>query len=134
MTNAPPLILVVDDHADTRQLLVRVLIVTGYRAVAVADGLQGLLFLSENRPDLVILDRMMPGMDGMEVLRTMRQTPRDREVPVILYSAGTDAEQADEALRLGAQAYVSKGTGWETLLYQIERLVGRPQGVPDKAS
>ena len=102
-------VLVVDDHVDTGQVLVRLLRHSGCDAASVESGLAALSHVGERHTDLVILDVMMPGMTGLDVLRQLRRDPRFAALPVVMYSACTDDACRGEALRLGAQDYVVKG-------------------------
>jgi CheY-like chemotaxis protein len=117
-------ILVVDDHVDTRAALVRLLVLDGYKPVGVGSGRDALRFLETNRPRLVVLDYSMPDIDGITVFRTMKADARLRDVPVVMFSA-FDGPTRDEALREGMAAYVVKGTlDWAVLRKEIARLAG----------
>src|SRR5213592_2869937 len=102
------MILVVDDHDDTRSLLIKLLKVSGYEAVGVSDGGQALLFLKTHRPKLVVLDCHMPRLDGFGVLRAVRSDAALGDLPVLMFSADPSAEHA--ALKHGAQGFILKGS------------------------
>ena len=104
-------ILIVDDHAETCRGLARLLRHAGHDSVCLHSGDAALAYLSHNAdlPDLVILDVMMPGTDGMEVLRRVRADPRTQEVPVVMFSALGDDQSRAEAMRHGANDYWVKG-------------------------
>src|SRR5688500_10895093 len=103
-------ILVVEDHEDTRRVLVRLLQHDGYEAVGVADGQQALLFLQTHKPHLMILDCDMPCVDGLGVLRTVRADERLREIPVVMFTADAAANVRLAVERLGVQGWVTKGS------------------------
>ena len=84
------MVLVVDDYPDAGRMLVRRLNLLGFDAVAVASGPDAFGYLDGHRVALVIVDVMMPGMDGMEVLRRVWAAPRTAAVPVVLFSAEDD--------------------------------------------
>ena len=107
---APATVLVVDDVDDARDLLARLLRRAGYRAVTAADGEAALAAVDAEDPDLVLLDLMMPGMDGLEVLRRLRADARRRDVTVVMFTAVADRRCVAEARQLGAADYVVKGT------------------------
>ena len=88
-------LLVVDDELSILEALRDVLSLEGYEVVTAYNGAEGLKRLSEALPDLVLLDLMMPVMDGREMLRRMREDPRLEELPVVIMSAGriSDAER-----------------------------------------
>jgi len=79
-------ILAIDDDPDTREMYRRMLRDEGHDAILAADGVEGLQLLEE-KPDLVILDLRLPGMDGYEILRTMKLDPGTSDIPVLVVSA-----------------------------------------------
>ncbi len=106
MTEAasPARILVAEDDPALREALRDVLALAGYAAAIVSDGVQALAAARAAPPDLVILDHLMPGMDGLSVLRALQQDPRLRAIPVIIL---TGAAQ-DVAPQAGAAAIIEK--------------------------
>lgn len=102
-------ILVVDDHPDLGRVMVRLLTLAGYVAAHVKDGPAALQHLRQSRPGLVLLDIMMPGMNGLDVLRAIREDAALRDQPVVVYSALDDPASRREALSLDAQGYIVKG-------------------------
>ena len=102
-------ILVVDDSPDNNEMLCRLLRTCGHRAVAAFSGEGALALLGTERPQLVILDVMMPGMDGLEVLRLIRSNAATATLPVVLFSAVADQHYADHARRKGANDFWVKG-------------------------
>ena len=103
-----PLILLVDDQPVGLRALVSVFERQGYELVLASDGAEAIASLNARRPDLVLLDVMMPVMDGFEVCRTIRSTPATSTVPVILVTAYDDREARLEAQRSGADDLVAK--------------------------
>lgn len=121
---SPKSVLVVDDHADTAEVLSRMLERRGYRAAAALSGQEALARMAGERPSLVVLDVMMPGMDGAELLRRIRRDPKLADVPVMVFSADFSHERMRELMGLGARDYVVKGTaGWEQVLTRVARCV-----------
>jgi CheY-like chemotaxis protein len=109
--SAGRIILIVDDVADARDMLARLLRLDGHDARTAEDGEAALAAVESDPPDLVLLDLTMPDMDGLEVLRRLRDRPGGgRSVPVVMFSAVPDPRLADEARRLGAVDYVVKGS------------------------
>lgn len=102
-------VLIVDDHPDVCRVVSRLVRTTGHDSVVAPGGGAALAFLAETIPDLVILDAMMPFIDGMEVLTSIRRDPRTQTIPVVMYSALSDPETRRRALELGASAYWVKG-------------------------
>ncbi len=101
-------VLIVDDNVKSCRPLVRLLEFVGHHAFFVHDGRTALAMLDRVRPDMILLDVMMPGMDGIEVLRTIRRHPLHKDLPVVVYSARDDNETIDQALSSGAQDYLVK--------------------------
>ena len=111
-------ILVVDDEPLVRDLLVQFLSLRGYRALGVKDGAEALSMVEQAPPDLILLDLIMPGMDGVEVLRQLRQ----REYPggVIIITGSHDEDRLDEAWAMGPQEVIGKPVDLEQLLISIQ--------------
>ena len=121
-----PAVLVVDDNLENCRPLVRLLEYMGHHAAWATSGGEALAFLERERVKMVILDVMMPDMDGFEVLRAVRAEPRHDALPVVMFSGSSDAEDIARATRLGAQGYLVKGrTDFDLLQAVIEAHVGR---------
>ena len=113
-------VLVVDDHADTAEILSRMLERRGYRAAAATSGKEALARMAGEVPSVVVLDVMMPEMNGAELLREMRENPQLSDVPVMVFSADFSFDRMREMMDLGANDYVVKGTaGWDQVLRRI---------------
>jgi twitching motility two-component system response regulator PilH len=120
-------ILIVDDHTDTTHPLRLLLKRHGYDAEAVSSGDEALRRMRADRPQLVMLDVMMPGMSGMQVLRSIKADPELRDIPVIMYSAGINISDKEEARKLGAREWLTKGqVKWKDLVSRIEQHAGAP--------
>lgn len=100
-----PYIIVVDDDQEMLKILNRTLELEGYDVAITADGSSALALLEERSPDLIILDIMMPGPDGFEVLKLIRQRSN---IPVIMLTARCEVASLQRALFLGADDYVKK--------------------------
>jgi DNA-binding response OmpR family regulator len=118
-------ILVVDDDADIRGLLRELLERRGFAVVEAADGRQALQELYAGRPDLILLDVGMPGMDGWTTLERIRELS---EVPVVMLTARSEELEKTRGLRAGADDYVTKPFGRQELLARIEGLLRRAGG------
>jgi len=117
------MIWVVDDHTDTAELVVAILRRHRLAAEAFVGAAPVLQKLQNARPDLIILDMMMPEIDGIELLRRLRSTEGGRNIPVIIYSADFTQKRMQEAIELGASAYFVKGTvGFNTILQAVSQL------------
>ena len=101
-------ILIVDDDLDTLRLVGLMLQRQGYNIVAATNGEQGLAKAFEEKPDLILLDVMMPEMDGYEVCRRLQADVKTREIPVIFVTAKADEQDEEFGLGLGAVDYITK--------------------------
>jgi DNA-binding response OmpR family regulator len=103
-------ILVIDDNDDIRGLLSLVLQKEGYEVLEAAGGSEALIKINESKPDLILLDVMMPGLSGLEVLATIRESKEKKisEVPVIMITAKSTIDDIDAAIELGANSYIVK--------------------------
>src|SRR3954453_3993851 len=118
-------ILVVDHDFEARTLLSKILTAEGI-AVRVADGGElALASLAVNRPELILVDLRMPGMDGLEVCRRLKQRAGSRDIPVIFLSASGDLADLLEGFRLGAGDFISKPLHREELLAPVGTHVER---------
>lgn len=115
-----PVLLLVDDDQNTSRAMSRLLERVGYTAVCLSSGAEAIHVLKDLRFDLVILDWMMPEMDGLQVLQRLRDDPDTCDVRVMMYSAACDAEMEREALRLGALECVLKSGGFPALFDRVE--------------
>lgn len=113
-------ILVIDDHQAILQLFERYLAPHHYEVKKAQSGLEGLAMAAENPPDLIILDVMMPAMDGWQVLRSLKQNPITQEIPIIICSV---LKEPELALSLGAQVYLKKPVDRLDLLKTVEQLL-----------
>ncbi|MEH2166914.1 MAG: ATP-binding protein [Nostoc sp.] len=112
-------ILLVDDNADMRDYVQR-LLSQRYEVEAVADGMAALAAIQAQRPDLILSDVMMPGLDGFELLHQLRANPQTRELPAILLSAQAGEEACLEGLAAGADDYLIKPFSARELLARVE--------------
>ncbi len=113
-------VLVIDDNVDTLQLLERYLAATRYRFVAAPDPQRALALAEELAPQVVVLDVMLPGIDGWELLGRLRAHPRTHAIPIIIC---TVLPQDQLALALGATAFIRKPVDRSAFLSALDRLV-----------
>ena len=117
-------ILVVDDIEMNRDMLARRLIKKGFAVDVAEDGFQALDWLDKNPCDLVLLDIMMPGMSGIEVLEKVRETRDGTELPIIMATAKDTRDDIVGALRLGANDYVTKPIDFPVVLARVNAQLG----------
>ena len=121
----PKTILICDDDPLLVDLLEYRLTSRGYAVAVAEDGGKALRRLQEMRPDAVLLDAMMPVIDGYEVLRKIRETPETADIPVIMLTARKQEQDIVMALELGANDYLVKPFIPEELVARLARLLGR---------
>ena len=117
-------ILVADDDALLLQLVEHKLKARGFEVRCAKDGESALEMASEHRPDLIVLDGMMPGLDGTEVLRRLHAMPATSKVPVIMLTARKQEQDIVSALSLGARDYLVKPFMPEELVMRIRNVLG----------
>ena len=122
-------ILIVEDDNNIADLLRLYLEKEGYQATIAADGTQGIDLYRKLRPDLVLLDVMMPGVDGWGVLRAIRQ---DSQTPVIMLTAKGETTDKVSGLKQGADDYITKPFEMKEVLARIEAVLRRAAGDGDK--
>src|SRR4051812_8494977 len=127
-----PLVLVVEDEAALATLLRYNLEKQGFRVEEAGDGQEALVRIAETRPDLVLLDWMLPVMSGIEVCRQIRRKASTRDLPVIMVTARTEDQDAVRGLNTGADDYITKPFNIEALLARMRALLRRSNAVPVK--
>ncbi|HEY7577083.1 MAG TPA: phosphate regulon transcriptional regulator PhoB [Acetobacteraceae bacterium] len=127
-----PLVLVVEDEAALATMLRYNLEKQGFRVEEASDGQEALTRIAETRPDLVLLDWMLPQMSGLEVCRQIRRRQATRDLPVIMVTARTDDQDAVRGLNTGADDYIAKPFSMDALLARIRALLRRSNALPVK--
>lgn len=122
-----PLVLVVDDEDMTRKLLRLMLERDGYAIVEAEDGVRALEEIAKQQPDIVILDVMMPNMDGFTLCQMVRSQPQTADLPIIMLSARSQLEAVRAGIQAGANRYMTKPISKPELVQMIEELLsGEP--------
>lgn len=135
--NAPPVaplrVLIVEDERSLTDVLSYNLRKEGYEAIVAHDGLEGLRKAQTLLPDLIILDLMLPVMEGKEVLRELRSGERTRDIPVIILTARSEETDQVVGFSLGCDDYVTKPFHVKVLVQRIKAIQRRAQGGGDPA-
>jgi len=126
----PTIILVVDDDSSTLRLLGYMLERGGFQVKMAGDGEDGLAMAYQQPPNLVILDVMMPGLNGYQVCERLRADPRTAHVPIIILTARSQRIDQQTALEAGADLYLSKPITPDQLVEKVNELLSRPTDVP----
>lgn len=101
-------VLVVDDNQDAVNILVALLKKAGYSVAVAKDGLEAIRMIRDEDPALVLLDIMMPKMDGFEVCQAAKSSTRTKDIPIVMITGKTDNDSRYRALKLGATDYLTK--------------------------
>lgn len=120
-------IMVVEDDQDIRELISYNLGKEGYTVVPVESGEQALKLIETANPDLIVLDIMLPSMDGIEVLRNLKQGSRHANIPVIMATAKSEDSDIITGLELGADDYIAKPFSPKVLIARVRSLLRRTQ-------
>lgn len=122
--SVPPRVLVVDDSATARDIYSTFLSHAGYEVIEAADGSSGLERVEADRPDLVILDVVLPRMDGLEVMRHIRSSATAGDTPIICVTASISDEYRARAGELGCQAFLEKPDAGGRMLDVVRKVLG----------
>ena len=116
-------VLIVDDEPMARTLLRLMLVRAGFNVFEAEDGFDALEKVRKHQPDVVLLDVMMPGMDGFAVCETLRGEASTATLPIVMLSAKTDLESMNKGLRVGATKYLTKPISPEELTQHVREVL-----------
>ena len=127
--NSTPLVLIVEDNARNMTLVRDILSYAGYRTLEASDGEQGVALAHSHRPDLILMDIQLPGIDGVEALAQLRADPSTAQIPVAAFTAFAMNDDRERFLHAGFQGYIEKPLSVQELPSQVQALLGtRPAG------
>jgi DNA-binding response OmpR family regulator len=131
MTQDKSKVLVVDDNQDIRELVMHILDADGFHVFSAPDGDNAKAILQSNQVDLILLDVMMPGTSGLELLQEIRtgSLKAHREVPVIMITAMAGTEDIDKALAIGANSYIVKPFRAALIRDKVRQILQMPENV-----
>ncbi len=118
-------ILIADDSSTVRRLVAARLSADGYQVLEAADGAEAVELARSGRPDLLVLDKVMPKMDGFEVVRALREDPRTASVPIVMLTERTSEQDVLGGLGLGVEEYMPKPFSPLELSLRVRRLLAR---------
>lgn len=121
--NQPKTVLIVEDEPDAAELFAEMMRVNGFRVLKTYSSTPAIEMLASDRPDIVILDLMMPDVSGLEVLRFMRRDPNLINIPVIVVSAKSMPADIKIGMEAGASAYLTKPVGYLDLKHAVEKFI-----------
>ena len=120
-------ILVVDDESEIHQMLAEQLSDTGYETIIASDGDEALRKIQLNRPDLVILDVVMPKMDGPTVCAALKEDPRTKNIPIIFLTGLRPKEDELRGVEIGGYPVFAKPFNFEELLGTVREMINKPK-------
>jgi len=127
----PKKILIVDDNVDSRELVVKILKHSGYQTVEAVDGEDALEKAVEERPDLILMDRSLPKIDGYEVTRRLKSQKALKDTPIVALTAHAMRGDREKALEAGCEGYISKPINVRALPEQVKAYL---QGKRERSS
>lgn len=119
-------ILIVDDEEDIRELVELNLSQEGYKVIACETGEQALETVDSKLPDLIILDLMLPGIDGLEVCKKLKSNLKAENIPIVMLTAKGEESDIVTGLELGAEDYVTKPFSGKVLVARVRRILRKP--------
>lgn len=122
---APPTVLLIEDDPQVSRFACSTLRLEGYRPYAAATGAEGLTAARCRLPSTILLDLMLPGMGGIEVLRLLKADPATAAIPVVIFSASTWGDEERQTRELGAAGYLRKPASAGELVAAVHRALGR---------
>lgn len=131
-TMADEKILIIEDDSDISELVQYNLEREGYKVVTASDGEVGYTKALQHRPNLIVLDLMLPGMDGLSVCRQLRAHPETKFTPIVMLTAKNEESDVVIGLEMGADDYLSKPFSPKELVARIRAVLRRPSGLPAK--
>jgi DNA-binding response OmpR family regulator len=126
MTSPEKTVLIIEDEADAAELFAEMMRVSGFRVLKTTSSTPALSLIATEKPDIVILDIMMPEVSGLDILQEMRRDPALTGVPVILVSAKSMPADIRHGMEAGASTYLTKPVGFLELKEAVERALGNP--------
>ena len=116
-------IVTIDDDPVVRTLIKKTFSSLGFEVITAADGIEGLRAIENHQPDIIILDVMMPIIDGLEVLKRIKATPKIAKIPVIMFTAISDGQMVVESSKFGAEDYIIKPFQSSVLIQKVKELL-----------
>jgi len=121
-----PLVLVVDDYQDAREMYAEYLSFSGFRVAEASNGLEAVEKAFALRPDVILMDLSLPGMDGWTATRQLKTDERTRSIPVVALTGHALAGASDGARQAGCDAFVTKPCLPDELVLEVRRMLERP--------
>jgi len=117
-------VLIIEDEEDAAELFAEMMRVSGFRVLKTSKSAPALSMMSTDKPDIVLLDIMMPEISGLDILRQMRRDPSLANIPVIMVTAKSMPADIKNGMEAGASTYLTKPVGFQELKEAVERTLG----------
>ena len=121
MTHAQKTVMIIEDETDAAEMFAEMMRVNGFKVIKMFSSAPAISLIAQEKPDLIILDVMMPDISGLEVVRYMRRDPSLEKIPVIIVSAKSMPNDIKTGLEAGASMYLTKPVGFLELKQAVEQ-------------
>ncbi|MCJ7434869.1 MAG: response regulator [Anaerolineales bacterium] len=125
MISAQQTVMIIEDEPDAAEMFAEMMRVSGFRVLKIFSSIPAIPMIAQEKPDLIILDIMMPDVSGLEVLRYMRREPELAKIPVIVVSAKSMPSDIKTGLDAGASIYLTKPVGFLDLKQAVETVLAK---------
>jgi CheY-like chemotaxis protein len=123
MSDSTKTVIVVEDEPEAAEMFAEMMRVSGFRVLQTYSSTPAIAMIANEKPDVVLLDVMMPDVSGLEVLRFMRRDPQLKDIPVIVVSAKSMLTDIQSGLEAGASLYLTKPVGFQDLKNAVEKVL-----------
>ncbi len=123
MTSTQKTVMIIEDETDAAELFAEMMRVNGFRVIKMFSSAPAIPIIVQEKPDLILLDIMMPDISGLEVLRYMRREPELAHIPVIVVSAKSMPSDIKNGIEAGASMYLTKPVGFQDLKQAVEKVI-----------
>jgi CheY-like chemotaxis protein len=124
MTTSQKTVLIIEDEGDAAELFAEMMRVSGFRVLKTSSSAPAITMMTAEKPDVVLLDIMMPDISGLDILRQMRADPELTNIPVVVVSAKSMPADIKNGMEAGASTYLTKPVGFLELKEAVERALG----------
>lgn len=121
--NKQKTVMIIEDEADAAELFSEMMRINGFRVIKMFSSAPAIPIISQERPDVILLDVMMPDISGLEVLRYIRREPELSSIPVIILSAKSMPSDIKTGMEAGASMYLTKPVGFQDLKQAVEKVL-----------
>lgn len=119
-------VMIIEDEADAAELFSEMMRINGFRVIKMFSSAPAIPMIAQEKPDVILLDVMMPDISGLEVLRYIRREPELASIPVIILSAKSMPGDIKIGLEAGASMYLTKPVGFQDLKQAVEQVLSKP--------